>query len=170
MPLKKNLLVDCIAFVSLLLVMDPRLTGIAAHEWLSVAFTCVLVVHLLLHWTWLENAVKRFIGAAGLTRFKLVLTASVLIGFTVATFSGFMISESILELFGARRSANMSWREVHEISSNLTLLLVGIHVALDWGWIKSAVRSVVTLPSRKLRVVQARPVTVQANDNNETGR
>jgi len=147
-PLKKNLLIDLVASISLLLVMDPRLTGIAVHEWLSVAFASVLAVHLLLHWTWLETAVKRFIRAAGLTRFKFVLTAFFLIGFTVAMLSGFMVSESILELLGARRSANMTWREVHEISSNLTLLLVGIHVALDWGWIKNACRSVVTESGR----------------------
>lgn len=139
MSVKKNLLTDVIAFIGLLIVLDPRLTGIPIHEWFSLAFAALLIFHMLAHWSWLAGATRRFFKAIPLTRGKFVLNASIFIGFTVATLSGFMVSESILELFGIRRSANFSWREVHEISSNLTLLLIGIHVALNWAWLKKAV-------------------------------
>lgn len=163
MPVKKNLIIDIIAFVSFLIVMDPRVTGIAVHEWLSVAFAGLLVVHVLIHWAWLASATRRLLKAIPLTRGKLIVNALIFIGFTVATMSGFMVSKSILELFGMHRLESHSWREVHEISSNLTLLLTGIHVALNWSWVKKALGSVVTVPSRQ-RAQQGEPATVPASD------
>lgn len=49
---KLNFLIDIIIFTAFLVAMDPRLTGIAIHEWLSIAFGAAIIVHLLLHWQW----------------------------------------------------------------------------------------------------------------------
>lgn len=170
MSVRKNLVVDAVAFAGLLIVLDPRLTGIAIHEWFSVAFAALLVFHLAIHWSWLTSAVKRFVKTIPLTRGKLVLNALIFIGFTVATMSGFMISESILELFGVRRSMNFSWREVHEISSNLTLLLVGIHVALNWTWVRNAFRRLTGEPLPGRQIVVAQLARIPVSDNNESER
>ncbi|MBI5869629.1 MAG: DUF4405 domain-containing protein [Actinobacteria bacterium] len=171
MSAKKNLVIDLIAFVSLLVVLDPRLTGIAVHEWLSIAFAALLVLHLLIHWTWLASATRRFLKAMPLTRWKFVLNSLIFAGFTIAMMSGFMVSESIIELFGMRRSANFSWREVHEISSNLTLLLTGIHVALNWGWLKKAFRNVLPAQFKRHQATSpAQLVPVSVSDNRESER
>ena len=52
---KTNLWIDLGIFAAFLLIMDPGLTGITLHEWLSVAFAAAAVAHLLLHWDWLTD-------------------------------------------------------------------------------------------------------------------
>src|SRR6266545_3578349 len=79
----------------------------------------------------------------------------------VATFTGFMIAMephstgiTIHEWFtvaavgtlivhfvpalGFQVGARYGWRRIHSLAANLTLVLVAIHVALRWEWVKAA--------------------------------
>jgi cytochrome b len=57
---KTNLLLDVGVFAALLIVMEPDLTGIAIHEWLSLAVAGTIIVHLLLHWKWITTVAVRY--------------------------------------------------------------------------------------------------------------
>lgn len=59
-PIKTNLWVDVVIFLAFLLALDPRTTGIAIHEWLSLAAAGAAIVHLLLHWQWIVEVTRRF--------------------------------------------------------------------------------------------------------------
>jgi cytochrome b len=56
----RNLIVDAAIFAGFLVATDPRATGQAIHEWLGIAFGATIIVHLLLHWKWIVNVVRRF--------------------------------------------------------------------------------------------------------------
>jgi hypothetical protein len=58
---KTNLIVDSAIFLAFLVAMAPRFSGMAIHEWLGIAFGAAIVTHVLLHWQWVVNMVKRFV-------------------------------------------------------------------------------------------------------------
>lgn len=210
MSLRKNLLIDMAAFIGLLLSMEPRFTGIAVHEWFCLAFTGLIITHIVIHWGWVVATGKRFIkNILSLSRLRLVLDVLVFISFTVVMLSGILISESVLALFGLDREAGeemrrglaggmpglnlnqgsgfdgafpggfrpegmgaaFSWRRIHDISANLTILLVALHVALNWEWVNNACRRLVITPFMQRRRVglpvegRLAPVTVNQKQN-----
>ena len=138
---KTNLWVDIAIFAAIMLALAPLLTGIAIHEWLSIALAVAVVVHLLLHWQWIVAVIRRFLSRLpGEARLNFVLNVALFICFTVVTFTGLMISESALPLFGIPASRDFVWRALHTLSADLTVLIVGLHVALHWKWIASTTR------------------------------
>ena len=64
--------------------------------------------------------------------------------------SGFMISESLLPALGMTLPRNLAWRSLHDLSSNLFLLLLGLHTALHWNWIVDAFKRYVFQPIGRL--------------------
>ena len=135
-PSKLNYLIDFAVFVTFLFIMDPRATGIAIHEWLSVAFTLVIIVHLLLHWAWIVAVSKRFLRKLVMqARLNFVLNIFFFIFMTVAIFTGIMVSEVALPLFGIHFEKNFTWHFLHNLSADITLIILGLHIALHWKWI-----------------------------------
>ena len=117
---KVNYLIDFAVFIAFLFVMDPRATGIAIHEWLSVAFTLVIIVHLLLHWAWIVAVSKRFLRKLVVqARLNFILNIFFFIFMTVAIFTGIMISEVALPLFGIHFEKNFTWRFLRRCSRKM---------------------------------------------------
>lgn len=144
---KINLLVDIAIFVAFLITMAPRFSGIAIHEWLSIAFGAAIITHLLLHWQWLVEIARRFFGKTQwISRVNYILNALLFVDVTVIIFTGLMISEAALPLFGVQMPRGGSWRRLHDLSANLALLLTGLHIALHWQWIVSMVRRFLIAP------------------------
>lgn len=131
-----NYLVDMTIFLAFLVAMNPHLTGIAIHEWLSIAFGAMIMTHLLLHWQWIVGITRRFFGhitkAARLNYFVNLLF---FVDMTIIIFTGIMISESALPALGITLSHSFAWRSLHELSANLALPILGLHVGLHWRWI-----------------------------------
>lgn len=131
-----NLAIDSAVFVAFLVAMEPHFSGIPVHEWLSIAFGAAIIVHLLLHWTWLVEVTRRFFRrTAWSARVNYALNALLFIAITVVMFTGLMISQAALPLFGVQLPRSMLWRGLHTQSANLSVILIGLHVALHWGWI-----------------------------------
>ena len=131
-----NLLVDLAIFVAFLVAMDPRVTGIAIHEWLSIAFAAAIITHLLLHWNWLVATTKRIFGrVAAQARINYILNSLFFIAMTMIIFSGIMISEEVLPLLGLSVEHAGSWRSLHSLSADAAVFILGLHVALHWKWI-----------------------------------
>ena len=136
---RTNLYIDGIIFIAFLVAMEPHLTGLPVHEWLGLALGAGLLIHLLLHWKWVVGVVKRlFQPLAWRVRLNLILNAALLTAFTLIIVSGVMISESLglAQLLGIK-NGGPAWRGIHHAVSDLSLLLVGLHMALHWGWIAS---------------------------------
>jgi hypothetical protein len=143
----RNLLVDAMIFGGFLLATDPHATGQAIHEWLGIAFGATIIGHLLLHWKWIVNVVRRtFMRLPGQVRINSLLNSLLFIAVTLVIFSGILISKVVLNTLGLSGSHDMIWRSLHSTATNAALVLVGLHVALHWKWIVSAVKRYVWQP------------------------
>ena len=144
---KVNLIVDIAIFFAFLVAMAPHFSGIAIHEWLGIAFGAAIVTHLLLHWQWIIEVARRFFSKAQWSaRVNYALNLLLFIDMTIVIFTGLMISESALPLLGIQAGAGFAWRRLHDVSANLSLLLIGLHLALHWQWIVGMVRRFVVAP------------------------
>jgi hypothetical protein len=148
---KTKLVIDITIFIGFLIAMDPHSTGLAIHEWLATALIAALVVHLLLSWDWVTQITHRFLGRLNnQSRLNYILNWILFIDGTVIMLSGFMISESLLPFLGIQLPRNFAWRSLHELSTNLFLILLGLHTALHWNWVVDAFKRYIFQPIRKL--------------------
>lgn len=146
-PTRTNLFLDAAIFVAFLLALDPRLTGIPLHEWLSLAAGAAVVAHLLLHWEWIVQITRRFFGrTTAAARLNYLVDALFFVALALIMASGLMISESILPLLGLTAPASAFWRILHSAAADWALVLVAVHTALHWKWIVNATRRYVLRP------------------------
>jgi hypothetical protein len=135
-PARTNLLLDTALLVALFLALSPGLTGLAIHEWLSLALAAAVVTHLLLHWEWTRCALSRFFRRlAAQSRLRLLLNVMMFVDFTVVMLSGVMISRFALPAFGIVLNVQRAWVGLHRLSADLSVFLTGLHVALHWKWV-----------------------------------
>ena len=148
---KTKLWLDIIIFVAFLVTMDPRSSGIAIHEWLSLAMLAALTLHLLLSWDWIINISQRFMGKLGTqNRINYILNWLLFIDGTLLIVSGVMISEVAIPFLGVRLPEGFAWRRLHDMSANLGLLMLGLHTALHWSWIVNTFSRYLVKPVARL--------------------
>lgn len=163
-PTVMNYLIDIAIFVAFLVAMDPRSTGIAIHEWLSIAFGAAIVTHLLLHWSWIVGITRRFFGKVTQeARWNYLVNLLFFIDMTIIIFSGLMISEAALPAVGITLAHSFAWRGLHDLSANLALPILGLHVALHWRWIVNMTKHVLG------RARPAQPVAVLPEQTMQKG-
>ena len=61
-PLAGRLALDVAMLVSMAVLIDPRASGIAIHEWLGIIIAPVIVFHLTLNWGWILATTKKLLG------------------------------------------------------------------------------------------------------------
>jgi hypothetical protein len=150
---RTKLLLDIGTFVAFLIGMDPRSSGIAVHEWLTIALAATIVVHLLLNWSWIVEVTRRFfIKSTNGARINYVLNWLLFINGILVMLSGIMISEAVVPALGLTIVPNFTWRGLHEFSTNFSLFLMGLHIALHWSWIVNTVKRIF---SKKRQTVPA---------------
>lgn len=141
-PTAVNYLVDMTIFLAFLVAMDPRSTGIAIHEWLSMAFGAAIITHLILHWSWLVGITRRLFGRiTGEARINYILNWLFFVDMTIIMFTGILISEAVLPTLGLSASHSFAWRRLHDLSANLALPILGLHIALHWRWIVNTTKN-----------------------------
>jgi hypothetical protein len=142
-----NILIDLVVSSSFLIAFEPTLTGIPIHEWLSLALTGALIVHILLHWQWVVSVTIRFVRQLlHSSRLNYVVDALLFIAMTTVMFSGILISKSILNVLGIPPSRDMLWRILHARSADATLILTACHFALHWKWVVNTFKRFVIAP------------------------
>src|SRR5512133_3082371 len=144
---KTNLLVDSGIFAAFLVAMEPRLTGIAVHEWLGVAFAGTILVHLLLHWKWIIQVGRSFfVKLFHTSRLKFVVDSLLFVAFLTVMLSGMMISRSVLPFLNLQLGRSFIMTRLHTVSTSAMLLMVGLHFALSWDWVVGMVRRYILSP------------------------
>jgi hypothetical protein len=132
--------------------MDPRSTGIAIHEWLTVAGIAALFAHLLLSWKWIVEVTRRFLSKLTTkARINYILNIALFIDMTLIMFTGLMISEVVLPSFGISLGQNFVWRRLHSITADLFVPLLGLHAGLHWSWIVNTIKRYIIQPIFKRR-------------------
>jgi hypothetical protein len=147
---KTNFSVDIAILAGFLVAYEPSLTGVAVHEWLSLAFASALVVHLLLHWDWVVQVTLKFFRKLFHTsRLNYLLNLALLIDFVLILLSGMLISCSVLPALGLQVASNPAWRFLHSSAADFSLLLIGLHLALHWKWILSTAKRYLFSPRKR---------------------
>ncbi len=167
---KINLAVDGGIFLGFLAAGAPHFTGMMVHEWLGLAFGAALITHLLLHWQWLVAVTRRFLsGAPRQARLNYLLNLLLFIDVTLIIYSGLMISRVALPALGLSLEAGGAWWGIHDLTANLSLVLVGLHLALHWQWLVKAIKRYVVQPLTSRRPA-AQPVQVTKLTRKEISR
>ena len=159
MSTKTNLMLDLSIFSAFLVVSNPHLTGNSIHEWLAVSFGAAIITHLLFHWQWLVKITteffKKFLHES---RLNYAVDALFFIAMTGSLFSGLMISKDVLSTLGIQLGdVSRSWKSIHNLMSDASLIMLGIHFALHWKWVVTNVGRYIVSPVRSL--FQRRPVS-----------
>ena len=132
---------DALLLLAFLLLLSPRMTGLALHEWLGVVFGIPVLVHLMLSWSWISTATRRVLTSADRrARVNYVLNTTLFVLTTIEIVSGLVISQVALPVLGIAAIDDRSWRALHNLTLNWTLLAAGLHVAMNWAWIVAAFR------------------------------
>ncbi|HKC38374.1 MAG TPA: DUF4405 domain-containing protein [Gemmatimonadales bacterium] len=130
--------------VTLLLIFafleEPVTTGLWGHEWISIGFAGLLFLHLLVNWRWIAAALGRYRLAARRARANTWLNGALYVTMVFTIFSGLVVSRFVLPTLGMVPSTLRAWAQLHTIVASVTLVIVGLHVALNWDWTVSAVR------------------------------
>jgi hypothetical protein len=148
---KTKWILDLAIFIGFLIAMDPRSTGIAIHEWFTLAALVTTLIHLLLNWDWLAQTTRRFwANASSRARTNYVLNWLLFIDGILIMLSGILISEAVVPALGFDLPMNFTWRRLHDMSANISLLLLGLHTALHWSWIVNAFKSYIAQPVTRL--------------------
>ena len=139
-----RLWIDVVFFIGMVLVLAPQATGIVIHEWASFLIIIPFFLHLILDWKWIVNTTKRlFSRVKGEVRFNYVLDWLLFFLFVTATFTGVVISEAALPALGFEITIDPFWSSLHDISANLLMVIIGIHLAMHWKWIVTNVKKYV---------------------------
>mgnify|MGYP001236564340 CR=1 FL=1 len=131
---------DALMLVAYTLAYSLGFTGIATHEWLGIGLGVVLLIHITLHWDWVIRITRKLLLPGGRERFIWLVNLLLLGSMTLCIASGILISEVALPQLGIYLPGSPFWREVHNVTATLTLILVPIHAALRWRWIAGMAR------------------------------
>ena len=147
MSARARLTLDAGLFAVLLVAYYPSRTGLAVHEWLSLAITAPLLVHLVLNWDWVVKIVARFAyKLRSVSRLNFVVDVLLFVAAVSVVLSGLVVSRSIARAFGIATNPSVIWYAVHSVSAEATLVLMLVHLGLHWRWIARVVGQVSARP------------------------
>lgn len=135
--IKTRVWLDIALFVGYVALSAPQTTGIPFHEYFTVVFIPIFIAHIVLDWAWVRRVFRRSDKQrSGEVRFNRTFDLVLFVGMVVVIYSGFMVSESMLPDLGIDPVSSNFWSTIHDAGGNLLILLVGIHIAMHWPWIK----------------------------------
>jgi hypothetical protein len=139
-----NIAVDVLAFVGFLLAAQPDYTGLRNHEWIGLAISATMVVHLLLHRAWVASVVRRFLGTvATASRVNLLIDALMGASAVIVAVTGVALSRTLLSAFGIVAAHGGAVLELHEAAAEILTVLLLVHLVLHRVWIWRAAVSIV---------------------------
>lgn len=144
--LKSMFWLDAILLVSICALQTLHFTGLILHEWLGLAVVPLILVHLLFAWGWITAQTRRFFTSCTTrSRINYLLNLSLFAAVTAATYSGILISQQAIPALTRSRPApymNWKWDKLHSDFSAIVVILVGLHLAVNWDWVLAAVQRI----------------------------
>jgi cytochrome b561 len=133
-----DIVVDSSLMVAFTVDSNTSLTGIAIHEWLGLAFGLAFMVHLALHWDWVLKTMRRlFSNVPKKERLKWFVDLLLYFMMGAAVVSGWYISRHAAPAIGVARVQEKFFRGLHGVAANISVILVGIHLGLNWRWMRA---------------------------------
>jgi cytochrome b561 len=136
-----SLWLDTLLFLAVCVLMVTDFTGIPIHEWLGIALVPALLFHLLLQWPWIATRTRRLPEPrTGRTRVNYGINLVLFLSMVATIQSGLAISRVAMRSVFPGWLGNRRWGQVHGWASSVLLLMVGLHVALNWDWVLAVAR------------------------------
>jgi hypothetical protein len=136
---------DAVLLVGFGVAYTFNFTGLAIHEWFGLGFGLALLVHLTLHWDWVVRTTRRMFSTTGRRRTMWFINLLLLIDLTLCTASGILISVVAIPALGIHIAPHGGyWDSLHVKTAEVAIGLVAAHVAIDWRWITTVARRLVT--------------------------
>jgi hypothetical protein len=152
MTARTRLGIDIGLFLALLLAFNPALTGLAVHEWLSIAIIAPLLLHLVINWEWAVRIFSKFLDRLmHASRLNLVVDALLFLSAVAVMLSGLLVSQVALAFLGIATAPSALWIALHAVSADTTIALLLLHFALHAKW----VLRVLSLPSAAQRAARS---------------
>jgi hypothetical protein len=139
--------------VSLLLCLDTAmlllvcvleclaLTGLDVHVWLGFALCPLVLVHVVMQWQWFITQFQRIrTTRAYRVRVNTLLNLGLLIMMSAVLLSGILSARQTTSVIGESFGRARIWSEIHGWLNFALVVLVGLHLALNWDWMVAALR------------------------------
>lgn len=160
--MKKNVLkmiLDLLMAITFALLMNPRvLSGLPFHEIAGLVFGVAILTHIGLNFKWVKNTTLKIFNPelSKKARFNYLLNILLLISMSTIIITGILISKIVFPNLAIE--GNRAMRGLHDLSANITLALVGLHIGVHWQWILSIFHKMFKSKEGKWR----KPVIVSA--------
>jgi hypothetical protein len=116
-------------------------TGLTIHEWFGLAFGLALLIHLTLHWDWVVRTTRGMLSTTGRRRLMWVVNFVLMLDLTLCIASGILISEVAIPSLGIHLAGvGGYWTTLHSRTADAAIVLIAVHIGLDWHWIVTVVR------------------------------
>ena len=133
---------DAALLISVCALQTLHFTGLILHEWLGIAVVPLILIHLLLAWSWIAAETRRFFTSQSARgRINYLLNLSLFAAVTAATYSGILISQRAIPAITRSKAAtelNYKWDNLHNEFAIIVVILTGLHLAINWDWALAA--------------------------------
>ncbi len=142
--MKRNswkLLVDVVMIILFLTMYKKRIISIEFHEIMGLLVFAIVLIHLFFNRKLFIASAKKFNKIKTKTKLRYLVDVILLVDFVLVVITGIMISKVLFSFgyFGI-------WKFIHNFLAAFALILVGIHIGLEWDTFYSMVRKVIGLP------------------------
>lgn len=135
----RNFWIDIALFLMFIVDMNTHLTGMSVHEWLGIVFGGSLIYHIFVHWNWISTTTRKLFGKLpAVQRIRYIVDLALFVMMTIVVASGIIISREAIPALGITINGSRYWSMLHHTTSNLVIVLVGLHLALSWSWLTTA--------------------------------
>ncbi|MCL6586852.1 MAG: DUF4405 domain-containing protein [Anoxybacillus sp.] len=134
---------DLLLAITFVLLMNPRVfNGLPFHEMAGTVIGVAILVHIGLNYRWVIHTTKKIFSSElpKKTRLSFALNILLLVSMAAVIVSGILISRVLFP--NVALEGNHFVREIHDLSANTTLALVGLHLGLHWQWITGVSKKV----------------------------
>ena len=128
---KANFWFDLALLTILLSAITSAFANIHLHKWLGGGMAIAVLIHLILHWRWIQAISKQFLNKMP---FQLWLKAILNI-LSLAVFLLLILSGAVVALIYAPGVTHF-----HEMCFLNFLALMLFHLTLNWKWLASKVK------------------------------
>ncbi|WP_442600351.1 DUF4405 domain-containing protein [Neobacillus sp. D3-1R] len=153
--MKKNYLkivLDLLMAITFVLLMEPKvLNGLPFHEIAGLVIGLAILIHIGLNYRWVITTTKKIFDPqlAKKTRISLLLNILLLLSMATVIITGIFISKVLFPNLAFTGGHEI--REIHGLSADATLAIVGLHIGLHWQWILTICTKVFKTKDGKLR-------------------
>jgi hypothetical protein len=144
-----KIVLDLIMAVLLVLMYNAKVINLEFHEIGGLFVGFLVLVHLVLNRKWVASVSGKILSKnlAFKLRFGYIMNMLLLISMVLVIVSGIFISKVV---FRGLTMSGENWKMIHYASA-ASLVLVGIHLGLHWGFVMGIFKRFIKFPASAAR-------------------